>query len=65
MHCNLSWKSRLLISLLCYIFSRIELSVWSCFMNKGLSRFEPCARLEDRVLSKSFCLIEFLNLWLE
>ena len=34
-------------------------------MNKGLSRFEPCARLEDRVPSKSFCLIEFLNLWLE
>ena len=34
-------------------------------MNKGLSRFQPCSRLEDRVLSKSFGLIEVLNLWLE
>ena len=30
-------------------------------MNKGLSRFEPCAGLEDRVLSKCFCLIEFFK----
>ena len=29
-------------------------------MNKGLSRFDPCSRLDDRVLSQSFG--EVLNL---
>ena len=34
-------------------------------MCKGLSRFEPYSRLEDRVFSKSSGLIEFLTLCLE
>lgn len=33
-------------------------------MCKGLSRFKPCSRLEDKVLSKSSELIKFLTLCL-
>ena len=34
-------------------------------MSEALSSFETCSRLEDRVLSKSFGLIDFSNLCLE